>query len=319
MNEEIQDQDVEVDLNEDAEVETIEPTETEEETQESESESNEEQQEDEPWQRIDEELAPVPARKHIREKQKLKGRISERDDEIARLKEKIEALEKNSITQTNQAKPIKRPNELDYDTDDDYQKALSDYENELVSSKFRELESKRQNEYAFKQYQEKFSKALEDHYDRASDLIEKSGISPDLYKSSDAAVRHAVNSIAPGRGDQIVDQIITNFGDGSEKVLFYIGRNQTALSQFKSLLVEDPSGIKASIFLGEQKERLTAPKKMKSRAPKPAPTANGDANMGSNERALQKKYKEAHKKGNSQLAWDYRRKARQSGIDTSKW
>ena len=306
-------QDAVEDLNETEEIETEQETENEEEI------TEKEEQEPEAWQRTDDELAPVPAKTHIREKQKLKGRLSEKDDEISQLKAKIENFERSVFPQTGQPNLLKRPSELDYDSDEGYQQALAKYEDELVTRKFQELENKRQQEQAYRTHQQSLYQAVEDHYERASKLIEQAGITPEVYKQSDASVRGAVNLIAPGRGDIIVDQMIANIGDGSDKVMYYLGRNQSALSQFKSLLVEDPSGIKASIFLGQQKERLTNPKRMKSRAPAPSPTANGDANMGSNITALQKKYDAAHKKGDHQTAWKYRREARKSGVDTSKW
>lgn len=283
------------------------------------SEVSEEQSKEEAWQRIDEEneFSPIPAKAHIKMKQKLKGRISERDDEIEKLKSKIQNLESN-IPQRSISK-LTRPKEFEYDSDEAYQQALSKYEDDLITSKFHELERKRQQENAFKSHNQFLIQAVEDHYERASKLIEKAGISPEIYRESDLAVRQAVNSIAPGRGDIIVDQMIANIGKGSDKVMFYLGINKGALHTFKSLLSEDPSGIKASIYLGQQKEKLTAPQKIKSRAPSPSPTANGDANLSVNSSALQKKYNEAHKKGNSQLAWKFRKEARLSGVDTSKW
>lgn len=301
------------------ELEEPQETDQQEENLETETEEEDEQPEVEPWQEVDKDLPPVPVKKHIVTKQKLKGRISERDDEIVKLKAKIDLLEKSSIKDIHTSKTLKRPSYDDFDTDQEYQNALTQYENDLVTSKFQELEFKRQQEQAYSHQTQLLTKAVEEHYERAAELIETAGISPEVYQASDQAVRQAVNSISPGRGDIIVDMMIANIGQGSDKVMYYIGRNQTALSQFKSLLLEDPSGLKASLFVGRQLERLTTPKKMKTRAPSPAPSANGDSNLSSSSRAFFKKYKEAHKKGNSQQAWDLRRQARKAGVNTSEW
>jgi hypothetical protein len=118
----------------------------------------------------------------------------------------------------------------------------------------------------------------------------------------------------------IADQLINSMGEGSEKVQYFLGRNANALNQLTALLVEDPGGVKAAVFLGQQKERLTKPKKMKSMAPAPSAENKGDEVIGSGNAArLKKAYDKAHSDGKLQNAYDAKKAAKQAGVDTSKW
>ena len=124
----------------------------------------------------------------------------------------------------------------------------------------------------------------------------------------------------PNLGDPVVDQAITVLGEGSEKVLYFLGRNQTALDRFKSLLAEDKSGMRAMVYLGQQKERLTNVKQKRSSAPAPAPNVKGGLkNDSATERKLKKLYQQAHKKNNPQKAYDAKQQAKKAGINTSSW
>ena len=122
----------------------------------------------------------------------------------------------------------------------------------------------------------------------------------------------------PGKGSAVVDVLISRIGEGSEKVSYYIGRNETARAKFQALMMEDPTGIKASIFLGEQKARLTGAinKQKTSKAPAPAPDVTGGRVAVDGGAELKKKYDSA-KTIQEQL--DARRAARKAGIDVSKW
>ncbi|MBU0792174.1 MAG: hypothetical protein KKC55_17150, partial [Gammaproteobacteria bacterium] len=161
--------------------------------------------------------------------------------------------------------------------------------------------------------------AVDDHYVRAEKLLESSGISEEAFKKSDQTVREAVESIRPKQGDIIIDQLISRLGEGSEKVMFRIGRSKSLLGEFISNLANDPSGLNAATFLGEQKARLTGPTRKLSNAPSPDTQINGDEPGGQKERLLKKRYQEAHKKGKGQEAWNAKKDAKKAGIDVSKW
>jgi hypothetical protein len=89
--------------------------------------------------------------------------------------------------------------------------------------------------------------------------------------------------------------------------------------EFQSLLSEDKTGMKAMLFLGQQKERLTNPRKPKSSAPKPAATVSGDANVSQQESAMKKKYDKAHGSNKTQAAYDIKQQAKKAGINVSAW
>jgi hypothetical protein len=149
--------------------------------------------------------------------------------------------------------------------------------------------------------------------------LESSGITPDAFKASDQKIREAVESIRPKQGDGIVDQFISRLGEGSEKVMFRLGRSKALLGEFIGLLANDPSGLDAATFLGEQKVILLNTGKRKSGAPVPDTQLNGDETAGQKEKILKKRYQEAHKKGNGQEAWNAKRQAKAAGVNTSGW
>lgn len=257
-----------------------------------------------------EETAPVSA--IIKLKSKLKGKISERDEEIERLRKENEQLKTS--------KPVelpKQPLAIEFDTDDEYQAALTDWLKKRDEVSFSELENRRNQQTKAQQQQQEVSQAVEQHYERAAGLVEKYGVDPEVYRTADATVRATVEKIRPGQGDVVVDLLIANLGEGSEKVTYYLGKNSTALNQFRALLHDDPSGLKASVFLGKLSNKLEGTIKKTSRAPAPAASASGSANVNSG--TLKKQYDKAHKSGNTAEAFEARRAARKAGIDTSQW
>jgi hypothetical protein len=277
---------------------------------------NPEEQVIEPWMEAEGEQASddVPVGTLIRAKQKLKGRLSDSKKEIADLRAKIETIEKNAFVKpTSELGP--RPKAEDYDTDEEYYKSLDEWEDKRFEA--REI-AKKQTE-AQKQAVKALEKAVDSHYERAGKLVEESGISSEVFQEADKSVRSAVESIRPKQGDLIVDQLISIMGDGSEKVLYYLGRNKAALGQLQGLLAEDPSGMKAAIYIGQQKEKLTNPHKKRSSAPAPAGNANGDVPLNNKGTAEKRKYDEAHKKGNIQKAYSIKKAAKAAGVDVSGW
>jgi hypothetical protein len=271
----------------------------------------------EPWQREDDgKTVPLGVLKDTRNK--LKGRISERNEEIEKLKAEIEALKKKP-PEMQAAGALKPPKEFDFDTDEEYQAALEEYHSKSINHRFELIEKNRRDEQRQRQAMENLTKSVDMHYERAAKLVSESGIDPEIYKNSDMTVRRSIETMRPNEGDIITDQLIDILGDGSEKVMYYLGRNRPALNQFMVLLSEDPAGIKAAAYLGEQKARLTVPQKRTSNARPPATKIKGDATTNNSAKRLLKKYQEAHKKGNVQAAYNIKKEARQAKIDVSTW
>ena len=269
---------------------------------------------DDETEQTDSDLMPVSA--HIRAKRKLKGRISDQTDEIERLKTENEQL-KAKTTPKNE-RPV-RPRRDDFDDDEQYEAALDNYEDErdtFLLGRATQETSVRENQ---QKTQQNITKAVDSHYDRAEKLLESAGISAENYKQADLEVRQSVESIRKGQGDQVVDYMISLLGDGSEKVMYKLGRSKALRGEFLSALIEDPSGLKAAAFLGHQKATLLNTTKRKSNTPPPETDINGDEKATAQAGSLKRKYDEAHKRGNTQTAFDLKREAKQAGVDTSKW
>ena len=258
----------------------------------------------------------VPVGKFVSVKRKLRGQISERDEEIERLKRENEELAKFK------PKPetvLERPKKDDFDTDEEFYEVLDKYNLDRTEETINrtQIEEKRKREQ--QQAHEKLTEAVDEHYLRAADLIEKSGIKPDIYQAADTTVRKAVEAITPNLGDVIVDQVISILGDGSEKVMYFLGRNKAALAKFQSLLASDKSGMKAAVYLGQEKQRLTNPIKARSNAPDPATKIKGDAAISGAEARFKKRYDTAHANKDNQAAYNAKKEARKAGVDVSGW
>ena len=258
----------------------------------------------------------VPVGKFVSVKKKLRGQITERDEEIERLKRENEELAK---LKPKPETVLVRPKKDDFDTDEDYEEALDKYNLSRTEETINRTRLEDQKKAEQQQAQEKLTEAVDEHYLRAADLIEKSGIKPEVYQAADTTVRKAVETITPNLGDVIVDQIISILGDGSEKVLYYLGRNKAALAKFQNLLSTDKSGMKAAVYLGQEKQRLTNPIKPRSNAPNPATNIKGDELLTGAEGKFKKKYKAAHAKGDLQAAYNAKKEARAANVDVSGW
>lgn len=296
------------DKTEDQEAETVETEEVEE---------QEEQTDVEPWMEVEgddeQETVPVGAISNLRKK--LKGKIGERDEEIERLRRENEELKKGAP----KLEIPKRPKESDFDTDEEYEKALDSWLEKKETVKFQTLEQRRAQEEQQRRHRESLSKSVEDHYRRAEKLVNDNSIAPDVYRQSDIAVKEATERILPNHGEYAFNRLVDVLGDGSEKVIYYLGRNKTALSEYVALLSEDQQGLKAAAYLGKLSNKLSGTQQKRSRAPAPAPNVDGDSATTPKESALKKKYNEAHKKGKAQEAYNVKKEARAAGYDTKKW
>ena len=276
----------------------------------------EEKAELEPWQVADDELDDVPAKTHLAIKSKLKGRLSERDDEISELRKKIESLTPQKPAPTA---PPKRPRAEDFDTDEEYETALDKYQYDLTQSVVSQVQSTTQQSDQIRQAQAKLKDNVNNHYVRAETLVKDSGISPEVFKKSDETLRGAIEAVIPKGGNATVDHAISLLGEGSEKVMYYLGVNKAARNEFVTLLAKDKSGFEAAVFLGQQKERLTNPQKRKTQAPPPAKRVNGDESGTATGSALKRKYEAAHKKGDIQAAYNFKKQAKSGGVNVSTW
>jgi hypothetical protein len=269
----------------------------------------------------DQQLSDVPVGTHIRMKQKLKGRLSDKDDELEKLKAENEALKTGMMHSPAETGDLpKRPVENDFDSVQEFELALTKYEDSMLQVRLDAADKRRNIKRQQEAAKAGIETAVDDHYERAAELVDKNKIAVEVYKKADRTVREVVEAVRPGQGDIVTDFLISVVGEGSEKVMYFLGKNNKALGQFKSLLSEDPSGIRASMFLGQQKQRLLHSKQQTSKARPPADNIKGDNNQSpAKGGALLKKRKAAIRKGDVQVAYNIKKQARESGIDVSNW
>jgi hypothetical protein len=210
----------------------------------------------------------------------------------------------------------KRPRLNDFDSDDLYEDAMDKWEEEKTTATFQTLETKRDVTAQQQQRQQALHNDVEAHYERAQELVTKHSINPDVYQKADATVRQSIESVAPGQGEVIVNQLISLVGEGSEKVMYHLGVNKAALNELRAILQDDPTGLRAAAFIGQKKAEITGPKHKLTSAPKPAAKINGETVKAS---ASKKAYDKAHKEGRGQDAYNIKSEAKRSGTDTNGW
>lgn len=261
----------------------------------------------------------VPVATHVNVKRKLKGKITQKDDEINKLRQEIESLKNSGIRNNAVEKVESKPKYEDYQHLDNPEEAYADALTDWKLSKFEAKQEaqmiRNRQESESRRMSEQIESSVDQHYERAEKLIAKAGISPDKYQQADIRVRQALEAIRPNQGDLITDQLIAELGDGSEKVMFYLGSNESVLATLQSKLVSNPSGLSAMAYLAELKATKAAPKSKQSRAPKPAPDIRGDSKPVANE----KKLKKAYQNSSGQERWNIRKQAREAGYNVNEW
>lgn len=287
-------------------------------------ESGEKPDEVEDWMKSDDEPDKEPEidnniARNIRLKATAKAERKS-NAEIEELKSQIQRMQSGAQPQTH---GLTMPNRDDYldkdDPDAAFLIALSEYSGQKsiadVTATQQQAELKRQQDAS----KAAIEKNVDSHYEAAATLLSKSNISQDSYSAADLNVRTMVEGLYPEAGDALVDAFISKMGAGSERVMYNLGINKNRLAEFKQTLVNDPTGLDAAVFLGGLNAQLNKNVKRRSSAPPPAKHVQGDAKTSSSERALKKVYDAAEKKGDSQGAYNARKKARADGLDVSKW
>lgn len=108
--------------------------------------------------------------------------------------------------------------------------------------------------------------------------------------------------------------LLDSVGDGGERVAYYIGTNESALSQIKQLLQDDPNGFKAIAHMTRLAEKLK-PKHSKriSKAPAPDESLRGDGSPASS-RKLQEAYDKASAGSDLKVMRDIQKRATELGV-----
>ena len=284
-----------------------------------------EEAEVEAWMQTDEQTSDdsgnaVPVAKHINMRSKLKGTIREQASELEQLRAENESLKANrsqpAKAQPEAVAPMPELEDFDYDKGK-YARAMQNWIGQQTSAQVSAAMQGSQQKQSQQAAQQRFTKSLDDHYDRAANLVATQGISAELYQAADTKFRSVVEAAAPGRGDAIADHLISSLGEGSEKVGYFIGRNAEAQASLQSKLMADHTGLQAAIYLGELKRQVTSPVRKQSMAPKPAPRIGGSEPAQDMSKRLKREYREAA--NDPQKRIDTRRKARAAGLNPDEW
>jgi hypothetical protein len=276
----------------------------------------------EAWQTIEEEEKEipesVPLSVFVKKKKQLKSKLADSESKIKELEQKVESLSLGATPQ-QQLDVGKVPAEYDFDTPEEYHAAMNQYVAKLAASQLDKVEQQRNQQAQQAEQNRRLEQARDNHFKRAEKLIETSGIKADSFLEAEDAFKTSLDEVSNGQGEVLADHLIDVMGEGSEKVVYYLGRNKPKMLELQALMATDPTGLKVSNYLGKLQTQLSKPAKKVSRAPAPSKTLKGDANANSSGSALQRKYKEAHKKGQTSQAWKLKREAKAAGIDTKGW
>lgn len=303
---------------EDEEAQEVETTGEDESDPAEEGEKSDEDEETEEWAKPAK--GAVPVEKHVEMKHKLKARIQAEADEVARLKAENEALRKGVVSQPQDVaaprKPMLSDEDIGYD-EEKYAEKMAEYTEQMIDYKLTQRQSVETKNAQQAQFEQRIKSAVDQHYERASELVTSGKVTEDNYKAADHIVRKSIEGALPGMGELVTDSLIANLGAGSEKVIYHLGVNPAALSKLTELFKSDPTGFAASIFMGELKAKFNS-----ASIEKPSKTIKPDNVLTSTAKtsgSALSKYRAAEKAGDVSGMIAAKRLAKENKIDTSTW
>lgn len=227
-------------------------------------------------------------------------RRAEKEEKERLQKQNEELLRQLSLVgNVQKAEPATVPTleSCDYD-ESKYQAALVQYQQQTLEQKLAEIEQKRLQEQRAKIVQQQLEQSVAEHYQR----VETLGVSAEEFIPAEKTLRDTF-------GDVAIDQMIDAIGDGSEKVVYHLGLNQSERDKVAQLVQQDPSGLKAMTYLGRLAVKLSseAPQKKISQAPAAdRPVSGGSTpNTGG---AILKRLKQLDGMSNRDQFREYKRK-----------
>lgn len=227
-------------------------------------------------------------------------RRAEKEEKERLQKQNEELLRQLSLVgNVQKAEPATVPTleSCDYD-ESKYQAALVQYQQQTLEQKLAEIEQKRLQEQRAKIVQQQLEQSVAEHYQR----VETLGVSVDEFIPAEKTLRDTF-------GDVAIDQMIDAIGEGSEKVVYHLGLNQSERDKVAQLVQQDPSGLKAMTYLGRLAVKLSseAPQKKISQAPAAdRPVSGGSTpNTGG---AILKRLKQLDGMANRDQFREYKRK-----------
>lgn len=252
----------------------------------------------------------------VKYRAKLDRKTQEHDSETQSLKDEIARLNANQTPTGVQARP--KLEDFDHDVEK-YDAAVDEWHSASLGAQMNAHTQTQNTKASMGKAVEQLNKAVDQHYDRAAKMTEQYGISPEVYQQADLSVRQMIETIRPNEGDAITEGLISKLGEGSEKVFYFLGKNEEARAKLQTILSTDPSGLAAAMYLGELKGKHVNPKKKTSNAPAPAAQVKGDTPNVDNMKDVRKRYAAAQKAGNVSDAFNIKRNAKKAGADTTNW
>lgn len=309
----------EVEQPEEEETEEVEGEEPEADTEESEAEQDAEEASDDFELELDGEpepgqQKPSPEEALVYKLTKQKQKTREYKSELEELKAEIQALKTGQQAPQAQTKPqqpleeyppIPVMYENGIETPEQYQKAFKKWwaDREAIDKRNAqrsetENQFKRQTEEVTRRLAERVGKFATEHKikdERVISAIERATSEIDGATKIEGALAYLLDAV----------------GDGSERVAYYIGTNDTAMNKVKGLLQEDPTGLRASAYMARLVGQLKPNQRTKtSKAPPPDQPIKGDGSSAS-AKAIQDRYS---KTKDPQEMLRLRKKARELGV-----
>ena len=229
-----------------------------------------------------------------RTRREAREQVASKDSELEAMRRELQELKKATL---------KKPQYVDFASDDAYEAALLEY-HALTRDSAPAAQHPRQQAAAQRQAPD-FSDDVNAHLDRA----EKLGVNLDRFAQADRAVRTVL-------GDMVTDAIISSVGPGSEKAMLLIGTRPAELAKVQQLLASDPSGLKVVSHLTRMAAKATVKGKTISGAPKPTRTPSGGGALSPSKFA--KEEARLEKAGDVQGLVNLRREARKARQAASK-
>lgn len=274
----------------------------------------------------------VPLAAHIGLRDKLKGKLKDKDSELDKERQARIALEERlaKLESGKEAQPIRHdvqqlipPDPLEFGTTAEFNAAQAAYFREVIRQ---ETSLASQTQEAAKR-QEAFKNSIEErvnaHYKRAEDFLKANNVSDERFQKAEITVRDAIESVFPGRGSVITDDLIAQVGEGSEVAILYAGLNEGSRAILINKLREDPRGLSALAYLSKLAvEKSKSRANSSSGAPAPAARVRGPNKGGAkvDAEALKKIYKAETKNGGySQEAFEAKQRAKEAGVNTKDW
>lgn len=247
--------------------------------------------------------------KLTKERKKAKA-VKDENEELKRRLEALESRTSQAPAPVSHAGMPKFPDMYDPGIDGDrekYSQAVAKYLADAATYNNRHSEAD-QAQAKHKQRIEDLTKNLAV---RAAKFATDNKVNVDRVAS---ALERAIDEIdshvsVPGAMAYLLDSV----GDGGERVAYYIGTNEAALSQVKAMLKEDPNGLKAIAHMTRLAEKLK-PKHSKqiSKAPEPDQPVKGDSVGSASAKKLQDLWDKAT---NPDEMMKIRRRARELGVE----